>query len=275
LTNPCVYVKDENGKTLLNAEGKRVVDKDATAAYKNRPILSTEEIDMMLQAADQRPTEYFQLRAKAIVALAKKFGKRRSEIARLERSKIAVTNQDIEVTFSLSKKRKRGLFQYMQWCEKHDPEALKTLTNEELKQRWREWQQTEEGHKVKNAESLMSISIDDKYAAFILNYLAYIDANCKESKFLFPSGLTVFGDTYVIYPDQHISGSQILRILKPLNLSAWAHLFRETKGAEVARKFGRTLNSIYEVKEALDLENESTAWNYVKRFVAKKQEKET
>jgi hypothetical protein len=53
------------------------------------------------------------------------------------------------------------------------------------------------------------------------------------------------------------------------------HLFRETKGAEVAKKFGRTLNSIYEVKEALDLEDESTAWNYVKRFVAKKQEKET
>jgi hypothetical protein len=229
LITPCIYVKDENGKTLLNAEGKRVVDKDATAAYKNRPILSTEEIDMMLQAANNLPTEYFQLRAKAIVALAKKFGKRRSEIARLERSKIELTNQDLEITFSLSKKRKRGLFQYMQWCEKHDPEALKTLTNEELKQRWREWQPTEEGHKVKNSESLMSISIDDKYAAFILDYLAYMDTNCKESKFLFPSGLTVFGDAYIVIPDQHLSGSQILRILKPLNLCMDASFSRNKR----------------------------------------------
>jgi hypothetical protein len=41
----------------------------------------------------------------------------------------------------------------------------------------------------------------------------------------------------------------------------------ELKGGEVAKEHGRTLESVYEVKEALDLENETTAYNYVKRSV--------
>ena len=44
-------------------------------------------------------------------------------------------------------------------------------------------------------------------------------------------------------------------------------LFRELKGADVTKAYGRTLESVYQVKEALDLESEQTAYYYVKRFV--------
>lgn len=47
----------------------------------DREQLSNEEIDTMLLEADEIPEDYFRLRAKALVSIAKKFGKRRSEIA--------------------------------------------------------------------------------------------------------------------------------------------------------------------------------------------------
>ena len=42
---------------------------------------------------------------------------------------------------------------------------------------------------------------------------------------------------------------------------------RELKGADVAKQYGRTLESVYHVKDARDLESEQTAYHYVKRFV--------
>lgn len=52
--------------------------------YAQRPILSDFEIDHMIEEADKIPFLCFKLRAKALIAIAKTFGKRRSEIARIE-----------------------------------------------------------------------------------------------------------------------------------------------------------------------------------------------
>ena len=49
--------------------------------YKHRDIIGDDEIDVMLKKSEELPSVYFQLRAKALVSFAKKFGKRRSEIA--------------------------------------------------------------------------------------------------------------------------------------------------------------------------------------------------
>jgi integrase len=243
--------------------------------YKNREVLTTEEIDAMIQAADLIPEEYFRLRAKCLLAILKKFGKRRSEIARLGITDLQQVGNDLEFTFHLSKKHKRGLFQFMQFCQKKGDPAILEKPLPEIKHAWREWQQTQEGHTIKNSESLQSISIDDKYTPHILNYTSYLKQKHPEAKFLFPSGMPVFGENYVLFPDVHLSGSQFLRIIKPLNNSAWLHLFRESKGAEIAKALGRNLNSVYEVKDSLDLENEATAFRYVRRYAAKKQNIET
>ena len=241
-------------------------------AYAARGPLTNEEIDLMLKVADTLKTEYFRKRAKALIALLKKFGKRRSEIARLavDDLKINEKSQELEVTFTLSKKHKRGLHQFLKFCEKQNPEVLdKPLP--EIKALWKEWQLTEQGHTVKNDTSLQSISRDDKYTVFILDYLQYVHDAFRDTKFLFPSGTEVFGGAYVVFPDAHLSGSQLLRIIKPLNSTAWLHLFRDTKGAEIAKNEGRTIDAVYKVKENLDLENEETAYRYVRRFAALKQ----
>jgi len=120
------------------------------------------------------------------------------------------------------------------------------------------------------------MSIEDKYAKYILNYLQFLSIHYPESEYLFPSGVELFGSgEYVLKGKKPLTGSQLLRIVKPLNPSAWLHLFRETKGAEIAKRFGRTITAISEVRESLDLEEESTAYHYVRRYAAKKQETET
>jgi hypothetical protein len=69
----------------------------------------------------------------------------------------------------------------------------------------------------------------------------------------------------MVVPDKHLSGNQLLRLIKPLDPKALCHLFRETKGTEIAKAFGNNLAGITEVKETLDLEEEATAYRYTRR----------
>jgi hypothetical protein len=94
-----------------------------------------------------------------------------------------------------------------------------------------------------------------------------------ETEWLFSSGRSVFGN-YFIEPLKHLSGRQLLNLIKPLNRSAWLHLFRETKGAEIAKELGRNLTAVYEVRETLDLEKEETAYRYVRRYAVQELEAE-
>lgn len=67
--------------------------------------------------------------------------------------------------------------------------------------------------------------------------------------FLFPSGVEVFGERYVLR-NKHLTGRQVLRLIKPLNPIAWMHLFRETKEeAEISKTEGNRLMAVYEVRE--------------------------
>jgi hypothetical protein len=238
-----------------------------------RGNLTAREIDDMLKRAEKLPTEYFKLRAQCLVALAKKFGKRRVEISRLERRDLTVTATELEAKFTLAKKRKRGLHQFFKHLEKHSPAEL-TRPLPELKAMWREWQQTKEGHSVTEHTALKSIDLKDKYAPFILRYLKYLEQHYPEAKYVFPSGYSVFGNAYIIEPNEHLSGSQLLRIIKPLNKTAWLHLFRSSKGEETARFHGRTLESLHSVADTLNV-TEQTAMHYIEKYVPQKQPIET
>jgi hypothetical protein len=137
----------------------------------------------------------------------------------------------------------------------------------ELQLNWKEWQQTEEGVRRKEEKRTKAVDLSDKYAVHILLYLEYLKKNFPRTKYLFPSGREVFGERYVLTrKDKHLTGRQILRLIKPLNLTAWMHLFRETKGAEIAKAEGNRLLAVYEVRSTLDLEKEETAYRYVRRY---------
>lgn len=237
--------------------------------YSKRGIITPAETDLILTDCDKISDPYFRLRAKALICLLKKFGKRRSEIARLGITDLNIEGNELIISFTLSKKRKKGLFQYLAFCEKKLPEMLnKPLP--EIREAHKEWQKTERGHRVINGKSLHSIELNDPFTAPILEYKDYlktIEPNCV---WLFPSGKEVFGQSYLIIPERHLSGCQLLNIIKSLKKDIWCHLFRETLGGAVAKEHGSTLTSVNAVKEALDLEHETTAYAYVKRFVAKK-----
>jgi len=261
MTNPRVVICRER----IDGKLTDILDEKATKELRNRDPLTNEEIDLMIAEADVIEDNYFRLRVKALIGIVKKFGKRRSEIAPLERENLEVKNGKLLVTFVLRKKHKKGLFQYLKWLEKHNPTDLqKPLA--QLKMDWKFWNETEAGYKVKEEKRTKSVDVNDKYAKLILEYLEFLERTYPEARYVFPSGVEVFGESYMIFPDQHLSGRQLLRLIKPLNENAWLHLFRESLGASIAKAKGRTLDAVYEVRETLDLENEATAFRYVRRF---------
>jgi hypothetical protein len=144
----------------------------------------------------------------------------------------------------------------------------------ELKLEWKIWNKTEAGYRVKEEKRIKSVDVNDKYARLILDYLDYLNDHYPCVRYVFPSGTEVFGTSYVVFEDEHLSGRQLLRLIKPLNESVWLHLFRETKGAEIAREKGRTLDAVYSVRETLDLENETTAYRYVRRYAVQEMKSE-
>lgn len=77
----------------------------------------------------------------------------------------------------------------------------------------------------------------------------------------------------MIFPDQHLSGSQLRRIIKPFT-DGWIHLFRSTKGEETARQHGRTLESLHNVAATLNV-TDQTAMHYIEKYVPQKQPIET
>lgn len=270
MTNPRVVIRREK----IDGKWTDILDKEATIALRNRDPLTNDEIDLMLSEADTIEKEYFRLRAKAVISFAKKFGKRKSEIASLERENLEIKNGKLLVTFTLRKKHKRGMFQYLKWLEKNNPiEIQKPLA--ELKLDWKEWTETEAGYRVKKEKRTKSVDTTDKYAKLILEYLEFLERIYPEAKFVFPSGMKVFGTSYIVFEDQHLSGRQILRLIKPLNEKAWLHLFRETKGAEIAQDLGMSITAVTEIKNTLDLENETTAYRYVRRYAVQEMKTET
>lgn len=271
MTNVCVVKSFKDHKLVL--------DDKATKKRKRRKSLSEEEIQGMLEKADTITSRdpkaqiYLRLRAKAVVAIAKVFGKRRSEIASLEVNDLETKEGFLHVYFTLRKKRKRGLFQYIEFLKRKikDGELARedfdNKTQAELEAEWRVWQGTEEGVRVREVESEKKVKLTSPYAKIIVDYWRYVKTEYPKSVYLFPFGWMVFGE-YLIDDSRHIGAQTLLTIVKFLNPDAWMHLFREMKGGEVAKKHGATLESIYKVQAALDLEQPETAHAYIKRAFA-------
>lgn len=241
--------------------------------YKNREVPTNKEIDAILEKADLIENEYFRLRVRALIALVKKFGKRRKELGMLERSDLKTEGHYLFVTFTIAKKHKKGLFQYFSYLKKTNPEGL-NKPYPELVEEWKAWQETKAGHRFKTERRTKKVNTRDKYAKMIIEYVTYLKDYTPEAKFLFPSGKAVFQNYFVI-KDKHLSGRQLLRLIKPLAPTLWLHLLRETKGAEISRDLGMNITAVTEVKNMLDLENEETAWNYVRRYAVQEAKTET
>lgn len=253
MTNP--RVTDKNGE----------VNKSASRKLRSRPVPTDEEITAMLKKADEIPDEYFKLRVKCLIALLKKFGKRRSEIGSLKLSDLEVKEGKLFVTFTLRKKHKKGLFQYIKFLKKQDDPELLNKPFPVLQAEWKLWSETEEGYRIREEQRTKFVSLEDKYAAFVLEYLEFLRNKYPNVEYLFPSGKAVF-NSYMVIPDRPLSGRQLLRLIKPLNRKIWLHLFRDLKGAEIVKEYGDNVLGIYKVRDFLDLEQEETAYRYIRRY---------
>jgi integrase len=182
---------------------------------KKRDLPTDDEIAETLAKADKIKNPYFRLRVRALIALLKKFGKRRAEIGSLRISDLVMKEGFLFVTFTLRKKHKKGLFQYLKLLRKIDPQELNRPLSE-LEEQWRLWQLTEEGVRVREEKRTKKVSLEDKYAKLILEYLDFLTANHPEVSYLFPSGKAVFS-RYYIDSSRPLSGRQLLRLIKPLN----------------------------------------------------------
>ena len=241
-------------------------------AYKNRAIFSTKDIEKMLEKADTIKDDYRRLRSRCLVALFKKFGKRRSELARLQLIDLIIEDTFLVITWTISKKHKKGLFQYIKFVKEQIKKGklplnyLDDKTYLQLNSEWKDWNKTKDGFKIKEEKRTKKLSIEDRYCKLVIEYLEYMKKNYPDSKFLFPSNTYSFGNLITVSPDYPLSGRQLLRLIKPLDKKAWCHLFRESKGAEIAKAYGNNLAGITEVKETLDLEKEETAYIYTRRY---------
>lgn len=176
--------------------------------------------------------EFSEYESKRALALLSLFslGKRREEVAQLKVENIIVNPPNLNIIFFVMKKRKD-----------------KSLITRREKQ----------------------IDVESENAKFILSYLDWLKKNQPSCVYLFPSRKSVFGEGFRFYHNKHLSGSQLWRIIKSLSPDVWCHLFRETAGAEVVKE-DSSLMGVYKVMLRLDLERETTAWNYVKRYAIDK-----
>lgn len=247
---------------------------NVSVKIKKRDLPTDQEVQETLDKANEIKNVYFRLRVKALVALAKKFGKRRAEVGGLKLNDLEVKEGYLYVTFTLRKKHKLGLFQYIKHLRKLENPQLLNKPLLELEQEWKIWQQSEQGCHIKEEKRTKKVSLEDKYAKLILEYMEFLTVNHPEVTYLFPSGKAIFSN-YFIDNSKPLSGRQLLRLIKPLNKRLWLHLFRELKGSEIARDMGDNIIAVAQVKETLDLERETTAWNYIHRYAAQTMKAET
>lgn len=205
---------------------------------KSKTVITDQEIEAMHQKAESL-SEFFKLRARATLAFLET-GKRRSEIASLEKKDISIDDMFLYVQFTVVKKRKKN---------------LRTL------QRTKKFLKT------------------SKWATMIQNYLTYLEQHYPNYKFVYPKAHSLFGEAYLIDESKHADGQQIWRIIKTLNPNDWPHQHRERRAVKVIRsaetKRGQAdLNTVYQVRDVLDLERETTAYNYIRRFQTQRVEEE-
>jgi len=170
------------------------VEEVTNPSLKDRPVLSQEEVNNMLEKADEIKNAYFRLRSKALVSLFDLTGKRRIEVATLKQEDLKIVDPYLKVTFTIAKKRKK--------------------TSE---------------------RRTKALPLKDKRAQLIVEYAKWMRANHSECLYLFPRTHNIFGVGLAFYPDEHISGRHILRLIKALNPRAWCHLFRRAR-ADTTRK---------------------------------------
>jgi len=225
-----------------------------------KTTITDEEFQELLMKADSIQNEFFRLRAKALLCLLRLTGKRRSELAKLELNDFKVEEDKLIIHFTLLKKKRR--FKVCGSCGSRNSvkasHCLNCGSNIE---------NTPVQHRALTSDSFKAIPVSESLAKPILDYLAYLEKLTPKPRFFFPSVQSVFGESYVILPDKHLTGRQLFNIVRSLSPKVWLHLFRETVGADIIKQ-DSSLIGVFRVMRRLDLESYQTGFNYLRRYAS-------
>lgn len=194
---------------------------------KNRKdVISDKELEGIQARVNSIEDHFFRLRTGALISILRITGKRRGEVASLELTDFEESPEMLSVTFTLEKKR-RGT-------------ALSRRVTKGL-------------------------PTTDPLVPPILEYLHHLHDMKPRPRFFLPALRPVFGKSYILYPDRHIKGRQLLNLFREVSDLAWPHLMRETAGAEIIKR-DPTIIGVFRVKQRLDHEDLETSMRYLSRY---------
>jgi len=208
-------------------------------------VLSIEEIDEIIDEAENLPNEFYRSRAKALVCILTKTGKRMSEIARLKVKDFTVSENYVSVRFVLSKKRVES--KMARTVEKDIPlnEYYGKLIVEHL-----EYLKTL-GSRKANVGLVEVVPTHPKLEGpewfFPRSYYSPITGKCLVSM---TEGLTQ---------------RSLFNILRSLSTKVWPHLFRERAAAVVIDRDPSIIGA-FKVQRRLDLKDVRTGFAYLQRY---------
>lgn len=163
---------------------------------KRSDVIQDSELAEAISNADKLPLEFFRLRAKATLSLARLSGKRRGELAMLPLSSIKVVRPYLNVDWVLEKKRTEITLNKM-------------------------------SHK--------SYPLSDPLIKHILIWLIYLKKNYPTCQYFLPHCKDVFG-MLVVYPSKPVCGKTVFNIIRGCSESIWPHLNRESVAADIIKR---------------------------------------
>lgn len=194
----------------------------------------------MLAQARVNDVEFLCKRNPAILCVLRLTGKRRKEIAGLERKDVWVEGNLLAMNFKLLKKSRK---------HKRDNGTIVPAGPPPEKVRY--------------------VPLKDSLIPPILEYMKYLETEYPKATKFWLHVRPVFGVS-IVFPNKGIQGRQVYNIVRDAGDAAgvkvWPHLFRETAGGEEARKAGDSLAGINKVMNRIDV-TERTAWRYMDRYV--------
>jgi hypothetical protein len=198
------------------------------ARVNRETIISDTELEDALSKADKLTTEYFRLRAKAVVSLSRLSGKRRGELALIPRRNFKTIAEYLEVTFILEKKRTKI---------------------------------------VLNKVSTKRFYLTDSLTQNVLAYLSYLDRKYPKADYWLPSGKMVFGN-YTVYTTKHVSSKTVFNIIRSTSETIWPHLNRETVAADVVTHDSsfNAIFKVQETLDLDPKRGFETAVHYIRRY---------
>lgn len=193
-----------------------------------KTVISEVEFQGMMNRARELESVFYRLRTRALLALFYLTGKRRSELVRLEVDDFKEEDGMLQVTFTLSKKRRESV-----------------ITKRATK----------------------SIPLSDPLTQPILEYLDYLETLSPKPRFFLPRTIIAPGSSFTIMPEASIGGRQLLNLIRHVSDEVWPHLFRETQAAQVVQQ-DPSIMGAYKVKERLNLESVQTGFRYLERWAS-------